>query len=58
MAKVVGITAAPPTPITARKPISMPALDEKAQIAEAAANSTKPKIRIFLRPNRSPSTPR
>ena len=57
MAKVVGITAAPPMPITALKPMSMPEETENAHTADAAAKRTKPMIKIFLRPRRSPSTP-
>ncbi|CAB4683019.1 unannotated protein [freshwater metagenome] len=57
MANVVGSTAAPPMPISALKPMSMPEETENAHTAEAAAKRIKPMIRIFFRPRRSPSTP-
>ena len=53
----IGITEAPPIPISARNAISSPGLVAKALNADAAPNSTRPISRIFLRPNRSPSTP-
>ena len=57
MARVVGRTAAPPTPMSARKPISMAGVDEKAQATDATAKMTSPITNTFLRPMRSPSTP-
>ena len=57
IARVVGSTAAPPTPITARIPISIPELAENAAIADATPKIVRPMIRTFLRPIRSPITP-
>ena len=53
----IGMTEAPPMPISARKAISSPGLVAKAHSADAKPNSTRPISRIFLRPNRSPITP-
>ena len=57
MASVVGSTAAPPTPMTARKPMSIGAEPEKAHIADANPNRMSPMRSTFLRPMRSPRTP-
>ena len=57
MAKVVGSTAAPPIPMSARMPINMPAFTEKAARSDASAKMISPITRTFLRPIRSPITP-
>ena len=50
MARVVGSTAAPPTPMMARKPMSIPGVVAKALAAEASAKTMSPITRIRLRP--------
>ena len=55
--RVTGITAAAPTPITARSAISV--LGSETSIASPAAvpKTTSPTMRMPLRPNRSPRAP-
>ncbi len=57
IANVVGKTAAPPIPITARNPINICGVEANAQAAEDKPNTIKPTTRMRLRPYRSPSTP-
>ena len=52
-----GIRSAAPTPSTARQAISSPALEAKAQNAEATPNAVSAMTSIRLRPKRSPSRP-
>ena len=57
IARVVGRTAAPPTPMRARNAISMPGVVAKAQAVDAMTKMTRPIIRTFLRPYLSPRMP-
>ena len=57
MASVVGITAAPPMPMIARKAMSHAEVGAKAQKADATQKITSPMTSTRLRPHRSPSTP-
>jgi hypothetical protein len=56
-ARVVGWTAAPPIPITARQAMSSSGLPEKAAITEPPAKTANPMSSTFRRPIRSPMTP-
>ena len=56
-ARVVGWTAAPPMPMTARQPISSIGLPLKAANTEPSAKMLRPISRTRLRPMRSPMTP-
>jgi hypothetical protein len=55
--RVVGITMAAPTPISARAPISGPGVVHRAAAAEADPKISSPRTSSGLRPNRSPSAP-
>jgi hypothetical protein len=55
--RVVGITSAAPTPITARRPISVDGALTSIAASEAPPKTTSPVSRIPLRPKRSPSAP-
>ena len=57
IARVVGRTAAPPTPMRARNAISMPGVVANAQAADATTKMTRPMMRTFLRPYLSPRMP-
>ncbi len=57
MASVVGRTAAPPTPMSARKAMSIPGVVAKAQAVDAMTKMTRPMMRTFLRPYLSPRMP-
>ena len=52
-----GMITAAPTPSTARAATSSPDVCEYAQASDARPKSTSAGTRIFLRPNRSPSSP-
>ncbi len=54
---VVANIAAPPTPCSPRKEISMPGPVARPQASEAAANSTSPPMYTLRRPIRSASEP-
>ena len=54
---VDGMMPAAPTPMNARAAMSAPGLPEKAEVAEAAANSVRPSMNTHLRPRRSPRLP-
>ncbi len=56
-ASVVGWTAAPPTPMTARQTISSRGLALKAANTEPTAKMPSPMSRTFRRPMRSPTMP-
>ena len=56
-ARVVGWTAAPPTPITARQTISSIGLSLKAASTEPTAKTVSPMSSTRRRPMRSPITP-
>jgi len=56
-ASVVGWTAAPPMPMTARKMISSIGLLLNAARTEPTAKMVRPMSRTFRRPMRSPITP-
>ncbi len=56
-ARVAGMTKAAPRAITARKAMSWPGEPDSAASAEPAPNTTRPPIRTFLRPMRSPTRP-
>lgn len=57
MARLEGITKAPPTPISARKVISSAGEPDTPASTDPAPNTARPKSSIFLRPRRSPSSP-
>ena len=57
MARLPGVSSAPPTPCTMRAATSRGALGATAHSSEAAANTTMPSWKMRLRPNRSPSDP-
>ena len=56
-ANATGIRIAAPTPITARAPITHPAVGAHAAAAEATPNTTRATTISRLRPCRSPSAP-
>jgi hypothetical protein len=56
-ASVVGWTAAPPTPMTARQAINSIGLLLNAARSEPTTKMVSPISRTFLRPMRSPTTP-
>ena len=56
-ARVVGCTAAPPTPISARQPISSIGRPLKAASTEPTAKMPSPISSTLRRPIRSPITP-
>ena len=57
IARLPGVSSAPPTPCTARAPISSAALGATPQTSEATANHTTPARKIRFRPYRSPGAP-
>ena len=54
MVRLSGVTAAAPTPCTARAAISAAAVGASAQAAEATVNNSRPATYIRRRPSRSP----
>ncbi len=52
-----GFRSAPPTPCTARKPISWVSVCASAHAADESVKITRPTMKMRLRPNRSPSLP-
>ena len=50
MARLAGVSSAPPTPWTTRAPMSSPALGARPQQADATANQTTPTEKMRLRP--------
>src|SRR5690242_16505912 len=57
MERVVGMTSAAPTPITARSAISQPGSLTKTAASDATPKTARPIWRMPLRPKRSPSAP-
>ena len=57
IARLPGVSSAPPTPCSPRAAISSPMLGAIAQISDATANHATPMTKIFLRPKRSDSAP-
>ena len=57
IARLPGVSSAPPTPCSAREATRTSALGASPQASEAAANHTTPTTNTRRRPNRSPSTP-
>ncbi|MDA8301233.1 MAG: hypothetical protein M0005_06740 [Actinomycetota bacterium] len=55
--RVEGMMAAPPTPINARNAVSRPGVEDHAEAAEPAANTTRPAMNTHLRPSLSPRVP-
>jgi hypothetical protein len=58
IARVCGMTAAPPKPIAARARMSWSGVRAYEEMSEARPNSSIPIISMRLRPIRSPSTPK
>ena len=54
---VLGISSAPPTPISARQAINCHGVSAMVASSDASPNSTSPMISIFRRPNRSDRLP-
>ncbi len=52
-----GFKSAPPTPCTARKPISWVSVWESAHAADESVKMSSPTWKMRLRPYRSPSLP-
>src|SRR5665213_3484516 len=57
MARLPGVSRAPPTPCNIRKAISVVEPGASAQAAEATVNQMTPMVKTRRRPNRSPSDP-
>ena len=57
IARLPGVSSAPPTPWRAREATSTSALGASPQAREATANQTTPITKTRRRPKRSPSTP-
>src|SRR5580700_746598 len=57
MARLPGVSKAPPTPCSIRAAMSSPMLGAIAQISDATANHATPMTKIFRRPKRSQSAP-
>jgi hypothetical protein len=57
MESVPGMSSAPPTPWSARKPISHEVEGESAHPNDASVNRARPPKNIFFRPYRSPRIP-
>ena len=57
MARLPGVSSAPPTPCRPRAAISRPMFGAVAQISDATANHATPITKIFRRPKRSQSAP-
>ena len=57
MARLAGVTSAPPMPCSVRAAISAWMPGASAQSTEAAVNHTEPMTKTRRRPNRSPAAP-
>ena len=57
MARLPGVSSAPPTPCTTRARTRNTAVGATAHSSEPTANTTMPSWKMRLRPNRSPSDP-
>ena len=57
IARLPGVSSAPPTPCRARAAISVAALGATPQASEATANQIAPIMKMRRRPSRSPSVP-
>ena len=57
MARLAGVSSAPPTPCTSRAKTRNTTVGATAHSSEPTANTTMPSWKMRLRPNRSPSDP-
>ncbi len=57
MDRVEGMIRAAPIPMAAREAIRTSGAPAKAEAPEPATNTSRPALRVSLRPNRSPRAP-